>query len=195
MTIKVYADHFPEFAGESKEVAEFEYQEFLENLELLLKHGSTILSYPNYYFVEIQKCYNSILWFGGGGLLYLGFLLEGWRSGVLVDCCEHCCGEFYVMGFGGSILSGSNKFWGVCRSCREPACGRVASGDRFRSRVNWVIQMRAKHPRRRQEWQVYNGFIFTFEGNGMKPSIKKRLVSIDLAEPVPIHYLIKKLSI
>jgi len=105
----------PEKASKPSTVNEF--QLLAENLNLLLEHEEEIMSQPRYFYCEMEDAFLSMPYISGDGLIPLGVLMLLWRGEVLKDVCSDCGGEVYIVGTGGSPLSGNHSWWGCCRQC------------------------------------------------------------------------------
>ncbi len=57
-----------------------------------------------------------------------------------------------------------------------------------------VSKLRQKFPESVTEWEEYNGFQFTWGGNGREPVKRKRRVVKALADPVSLETLIQELN-
>lgn len=59
------------------------------------------------------------------GVRYLpvGLLLLLWEDEMMVDSCQECCNKIYIIGAGGSPLSGTNRYWGYCPYCEKEVKG------------------------------------------------------------------------
>lgn len=104
----------------TKEEKEEEKRFFLENLPVLLKHQKVVLENPKYFFSWPGSfAFGSWPYISGDGPVYTGHLLLGWQSGRLLERCTECGGSVYLVGVGGSPLSGSGSCWGPCLECGE----------------------------------------------------------------------------
>ncbi len=172
---------------------------FGENLDLILEHGDSIVRCKDYFFCAPEFAWCSWAWVGGDGPLPMGYLLLGWSEGMLAEMCSGCGGTLLIVSFGGSILNGSSSWFGVCVACRRTDSSRNQLGDpgskarRFLERRNFVAQLRRQYPASVSEWQQYDGYIFSWGGNGLQPARKKRLVTRYCAEPVLFEELLAEL--
>lgn len=98
---------------------------FRDNIDLILDKSEQILTDPKLYC-----CTWSAAYIGGSmtGLVhtFLGVLLELWKKEELIDKCPDCGGRVFILGAGGSNLSGSHTWHGVCHGCRKWQTGRKA---------------------------------------------------------------------
>lgn len=60
-----------------------------------------------------------------------------------MDKCSHCGGEVYIIGAGGSPLSGMHSFWGYCSKCGKKESGRKST---FGELWHPVVEMKEKFP-------------------------------------------------
>lgn len=175
---------------ENPQNVENEFQVFFDHLPLILDHERNILACADYFFCRLDFAYCSWAWVGGDGPLYLGYLLLGWRD-RLTGVCPACAGTVLVTSFGGSVLSGSNGWTGICQGCRSKQHGRW---ERLGDRWQFVRNLRQSHPHEICEWEEFDGQIFSWGDNGLQPGKKKRLVHKPLANPVSLNVLIEELK-
>lgn len=161
-------------------------------LDLLLGNEFKILQRRDYFFVHPACAWCSWPYISGDGPLFLGYLLTGWQLGTLTETCVDCGSRVLVVNFGGSPLSGSNSWSGLCECCRVPQCGR--GSDHFRRRFDFVMHMRKNFPSSISTWEEYDGFNFSWGGTGLEPARKKRLVERLTANPVSFDQLLVDLS-
>ena len=176
---------------ENLQNGEIQLQILSDHLPLILEHERDILTCADYFFCPLDFAYCSWAWVGSDGPLYLGYLLLGWRDGSLTGVCTACGGIVLVTSFGGSILSGSNWWSGICESCHSKKKGRW---ERLDGRWQFVRNLRQRYPHEICEWEEYDGLIFSWGGNGLEPGRKKRLVHQPLAKPVSLNVLIDELK-
>ncbi|MGE4446549.1 MAG: hypothetical protein AB7C92_07890 [Synergistaceae bacterium] len=110
---------------------------FIENYELIWENRVRIindeaLSETRLYFSGLSLAYVS-----GGGLT-LGMLLKLWNNGEWTTKCPFCGGTVRIFSWGGSPLTGSNKYHGFCTSCKRE---RADSGDNFIQNVRSALRM------------------------------------------------------
>jgi hypothetical protein len=60
--------------------------------------------------------------------------------------------------------------------------------------MNFVLGMRTCYPATISRWEEYDGFKFTWGGNGLQPARKKRLVVTKTAEPVNLEILVREIK-
>lgn len=91
----------------------------MEHLPLVLANAERILSKKEYFFcVDTSLAFLSIA-YGTGGPIPLGVLVQLWQAGELIKQCPECDGKLYVLGCGGSPLSGTHSWWGFCPECKK----------------------------------------------------------------------------
>lgn len=110
---------------------------FIENYELIWENRERIiyneaLSETRLYFSGLSLAYVS------GGSLTLGMLLTLWRNGEWTTKCPFCGGAVRIFGWGGSPLTGNNKYHGFCTSCKRE---RADAGDNFIQNVRSALMM------------------------------------------------------
>jgi len=176
---------------ENLKTGENQFQVFRDHLALILDHERDILKCADYFLCPLDFAFCSWAWVGGDGPLYLGYLLLGWRDGRLTAKCAECGGTVLITRFGGSILSGSNGWTGICESCHSKQDGRW---ERLGDRWQFVRNLRQLYPHEICEWEEYDGLIFSWGGNGLQPGRKKRLVHKPLANPATLNVLIDELK-
>jgi hypothetical protein len=170
-----------------------EWQLFSQNIDLILKHEQDILACGDYFFCSLAFAYSSWTYVAGDGQLFLGYLLLGWRNNILIEQCPVCTsGKVSITSFGGSPLSGSNGWTGICLDCHQKQQGKHS--EHFRQWMDFVLSLRKSFPEKVSEEQEYDSQEFTFGGNGLKPVRKKKTIWKSVAEPVPIASLIDELK-
>lgn len=190
MTINVYA-YTPENSGE--EEREDAQRLFRENLSLVLSYQQDIISCSEYFFCPLPIAWCSVLFIAGSGPLCLGYLLLGWSNGTLTEQCVACGGTVLITCFGGSMLSGSNWCFGLCRDCGQSQKSHSAPTV-FKDRVDFVLAARKQFPHELSYCEEYDGFVFSWGGNGLKPARKKRLVVKPVVHPVSLDVLLEELK-
>lgn len=170
-----------------------EFDVFLSHLELILNNSANILKRSEYFFCPLSFAWCSWPYFSGDGPLWLGFLLLGWQDGILTEHCVDCNSTVLVTSFGGSPLSGTNSYSGICTTCLSRKYGRGATQKPLSERIAFIAGLRKAFPTEVSEWQEYDGFIFSWGGNGLAPARKKRLVTHKLVEPVSLPVLLDEL--
>lgn len=189
MTIYTYAYAPDESDHESTAT---EYALFCENLPLLLEHRQDILSCGEYFFCPLSFAWCSWLWIAGSGALCLGYLLLGWQQGILAEPCPACGETVHITSFGGSLLSGANWCYGWCLNCQASQKSKPASVS-LKDRMDYVLAMRKQLPVEISCWEDYEGYIFSWGGNGLQPARKKRLVTKPVVETVSLEVVIEEL--
>jgi len=81
------------YAGSSLSDKEPDFQLFTENIELLTNSQQKILETGEYFFCELPFARCSWPYVGGDGPLCLGYLLLGWKNGILLEPCPDCKGD------------------------------------------------------------------------------------------------------
>lgn len=165
-------------------------EKFVQKLPLLLKHSDTIMNCADYFFCELPFASCSWPYLSGDGLLYLGYLLIGWKSGAYMGECPHCSAKVHVFSFGGSPLSGTNKWTGVCVVCVSVV---KSSWEAFTPRATFTINLRQQYPSTISVWQETDGVEFSWGGSGLRPAQKNRLVNHAVANPLTLDQLIEEL--
>jgi hypothetical protein len=188
MTLYSYGFN-PTEAGSQK--TETELQLFSENLPPILKHETHIISCAEYFFCPLKFAFCGWAYVSGGGPLYLGYLLLGWREGMLTGECVDCGERILVVSFGGSVLSGSNSWRGICESCRTEKTGRW---EHWGCHVGFVMDLRKRFPAEVCHWEEYDTLVFSWNQTGLEPGRRKRLVRIRVAESVTLETLIDELK-
>jgi hypothetical protein len=164
---------------------------FCNNLTLILNSKQQILNCCDYFFVTLPGAYCSYPFVNTDGILFLGYLLIGWEQNILTDTCIKCQAKVIVFWFCGSILSGRNQWKGICLNCRNEQLGQWQT---FGPHWQFVSELRKKYPDKISEWQEYDGFEFSFGGNGLKPARKKKLIWRQLAQSVSLQTLVNELT-
>lgn len=115
-----------------------------EHFEVILKNFKKILENEQYFFCQIGAAFLSMPWIGPDGPIPLGVLVLLWQKRKLIKKCPDCGGKVYVFGAGGSPLSGTHGWWGVCRICAGKKSQRGGSGFR----IIWmpIQEMLKKYP-------------------------------------------------
>lgn len=182
------------YAGSSSSNNEEDFLLFTENLDLLRENEKNILECAEYFFCDIPFAGCSWPYVGGDGPLCLGYLMLGWKDGLLLEPCPSCGGECLVTFFGGSPLSGSNSWSGFCSSCKAKQTRRDSIHKPFAKRLCFIVDLRKQYPQRVRRLEEYNGQQFTFAGNGLEPAIKTRPVTIELFHPVSLSELLREIK-
>jgi hypothetical protein len=193
MNMKLYVDGYLPPPSAQDDLAK-EKQLIFESLPLILKHESDILANSNYFFCTPSFAWCSVLYFAGDGPLSIGHLLKGWRDGMFTEPCSECGDKILLFCFGGSPLSGSSGWSGYCLTCVKQISGDGMAQGKFGDRGSFATALRRNFPLHKFEWEEYDGFKFSWGGNGLEPARKKRLVQTALAEPVSLEVLVRKLK-
>ncbi|MBX9720901.1 MAG: hypothetical protein K2X81_05875 [Candidatus Obscuribacterales bacterium] len=158
---------------------------FFSNFELIMKHENDILLCDEYFFVSPFLNYEMVL----------GYLLLGWRHAVLMDTCPDCTAPVYLFSFAASQTSGNNSWTGFCLSCQSKKRGRKEKykyvGD-FESACRKTFRNKTIE----NSTETYEGFKFSFAGDGLEPAEKvreKQQVST-LVKPVSLNILLEELN-
>jgi len=165
----------------------------MSNIDLINSQADQILGHRDYFFCQLAFAYCGWAYIAGDGPLHLGHLVLGWKEGSLVETCPECSMPMPIWLFAGSILSGSNCWQGFCLQCNER---RTSHSDPsiFSKRMKFAMWARQSFPYEIAEWEEYDGYIFSWGGNGLAPSRKNRLVWRRLADPVTLETLISELA-
>ena len=163
----------------------------IDNIELLWKNEAAVLGCADYFFCQHPAAFCSWAYFSGDGPLFAGYLLLGWRDGCLTQQCASCGGNILITYFGGMLTR--NSWSGLCRQCHHGQRGDTDMRQ-FHDRMSFVQNLRKMFPYELREWQEYDGHVFTWGGNGLKPTRRKRIVVRQLAEPVSFELLIEELA-
>ncbi len=90
---------------------------FIDNFELLFRHGKEILENETYRNISFFGLFISSAWVSRQRPLTLGELFYHYKHSDWI--MPDCCGSVYVISGAGSPLSGSNKYKGYCRKCKK----------------------------------------------------------------------------
>lgn len=98
----------------------------IEHFPLLLENRYKILSHPLLKRTWSPLFYLSFGYITGGGYVPIGYLFKAWDRGLMTGYCPVCDRErqaksFHLFSQSGSVLSGTNRAWGVCARCLEPS--------------------------------------------------------------------------
>ncbi len=95
------------------------YLSVIENLPFLYSNFEKIKETDKYYFCPAYDSYfGTSLISIGRTELYIGELLELWKSNKWKSECPKCGGTVYITNAGGSPLSGAGGGWGTCEGCK-----------------------------------------------------------------------------
>ena len=103
------------------------------------KQRDIVLKEPEYYNIKHQNMFVSLAYFKVPELT-LGRLFTYWERSMFIDP-EGCCGPVYEYIIGGSPLSGSNGYTGICSKCGKEV-GKSNPGDSWRDK--WTMHMNFK---------------------------------------------------
>jgi len=97
-----------------------------ENLFLMIRYSDEIIAKKEFFFTQLPMAFvgSSIT---GTMLLPIGVLIQLWREGHFKAECPDCGGIVYILGAGGSNLSGSHGYWGCCIECVKYINGKKKS--------------------------------------------------------------------
>ncbi len=182
------------YAGSPSSNNEEEILLFTENLDLLRANEKTILECAEYFFSDIPFASCSWPYVGGDGPLCLGYLLLGWKDGLLVEPCPGCSGECLVTSFGGSPLSGSNSWSGFCCNSKKKYSKGSSIHKPFYKKLGFIVDLRKQYPQRVTRLEEFDSHQFTFAGDGLEPARKTRPVTIELFQPILLSAVIQELK-
>ncbi len=112
-----------------------------DNLEKLLQQATTIIDTPEKFYCCLHSAYLGLT-IGPYWQIPLGVLILLWQDGKMTSTCPHCSGKVYILGAGGSPLSGSHKYHGICIDCREIISERLTG---FAEIWQPLLDMRKKY--------------------------------------------------
>jgi len=92
---------------------------FFSFMKQIIKHRDLILATPKYSNITIDGVWLQSPYFGGG-LLYLGALLNLWSDEELVSKCDECGGNVYMTE--GLLILSSWRHSGLCIECGHFHC-------------------------------------------------------------------------
>jgi hypothetical protein len=168
---------------------------FTENIELLRAHEKTFLECAEYFFCDIAFASCSWPYVTGDGSLCLGYLLLGWREGLLLESCPTCNSECPVTSFSGSPLSGSQSWSGFCTNCKTMQTSKNKPVQNpLIEKVTFIIKLRKHYPQKTWQFEEQEAMQFTFGGNGLKPVKRLRKTSVDLFQPATFAELVNELK-
>lgn len=172
--------------------AEGDARLFQEHFRLLLRNEPAILATAEYFFAQPSFAFCSFPYVVGDGPLFVGYLLLGWKNNLLIGSCKSCDGRVIVTSFGGSVLSGSNSWSGLCTECETFQRGNWESD--FHSRVKLIWSLRNQYPFTVRVCEEFEDNVFCWAGLGTQKGIKKRFVEQKLVEAVPFEVLVAELE-
>ena len=173
--------------------AEDDSQLLQTKLSLLLTNIDKIMDRPEFYFCWPTNCWCSWPYFKGDGPIYLGYLLEGYRDQILKETCPSCSTRtLMISSFSGSPISGTNSCTGICLSCSTRH--NLNNIPAFIARVQFISRLRDTRPLYQTERVEYDGHIFDWGGNGLKPAMRKQQVTRQQYEPFTLAAVIDRLA-
>jgi len=110
---------------------------FIENYEFIWENRERIINDGALFETRLYFSGLSLAYVSGGGLT-LGMLLTLWNNGEWTTKCPFCGGTVRIFGWGGSPLTGNNKYHGFCTSCKRE---RADAGDNFIQNVRSALRM------------------------------------------------------
>ena len=182
------------FASSSAAQKQDELRLFVQHIALILSRQSEVLGHKDLLFCALSFAWCSWPYVSGDGPLPLGYLLLGLQHGILTEPCPDCTGKVLVTSFGGSPLSGSCCWSGICINCKKMQHARGSVHVPFAGKISFVCQLRRTHPEKVCQWQEYDGFEFSWGGTGLTPARKKKAVWISLADPLSLPAAIERLQ-
>lgn len=168
-----------------------ELELFSKNIALFEERREAILSCREYFFCRTAFAFCSWPYIGGDGPFVIGHLLLGWNGAALTGECSNCGGMVLVFRFGGSPLSGSNKWTGICKDCGQQQTG---SWRGFQDHWRFAASVKKCFPFEVAEWEEFDGYVFDWGGTGLKPARKTRLVWKPTADAVSLQVLVSELK-
>ena len=88
---------------------------FIDHFRHIWPHRKMIIRLPDYANISFRGLYLSVAYLGAPQYT-IGILLQHYMNGDWMDD-QRCCGEFFIIGAGGSPLSGRNTCHGFCGQC------------------------------------------------------------------------------
>jgi hypothetical protein len=164
---------------------------FQTNFKVFLENSTLLQTIAEYFHCRLKHVFSSYMYVSGSGLLSLGYLSIGWENRVLIIECPQCTEDLFLYSFGGSILSGYNFANGICLKCGP--IKTTINYEIFRKQLDFIRAIRAKHPFEVSFWEDYIGQEFCWK-TGLKPALKRRLLTYETTTPVDIKGLIEELN-
>lgn len=180
---------------DKKDERDNDFQVFTAAIDQVLDKEESILSCPDYFFTPLSFASCSWPYVGGSGPLCLGYLMLGWKVGLLIEDCPKCREKALVTSFGGSPLSGSNSWTGFCTKCRVKVSGKDSIHKPFAKRLEFILSLRKTYPEKILNEETYTGSIFSWGGDGFTEVTKKRLVEDRLWNSVTLEALLDELAV
>jgi len=99
-----------------------DFRLFCDHFDLIKENAKMIIEdaklfYCKFHFAMVG---NYIM---GVRYLPVGVLLLLWEEESMTDYCLECGNKIYIIGAGGSPLSGTNSYWGYCPCCKKEVRG------------------------------------------------------------------------
>ncbi|MBI4402899.1 MAG: hypothetical protein HY537_01985 [Deltaproteobacteria bacterium] len=116
---------------------------FAKYINLIIDKKHLILNSPELFYVVTRCASLSLAYIGGSGMIPLGILISLWDKGEFMAECPKCKGVALVFNLGGSVLSGTNKWNGVCPTCMEWVGGgfdKETDGKNLFERIKPVLE-------------------------------------------------------
>ncbi|MFC1670034.1 hypothetical protein ACFL20_06535 [Spirochaetota bacterium] len=132
-------DEIPELTREEKEI---ERKLICENIDLIINNLGVIINNEKYFYTKISMGFLGTT-ITGTKVLHMGILALLWKDRKLTDKCEVCGSKVYILGAGGSLLSGSHQWHGCCSKCKEITHGRKKS---FSQLYHPVFEITKRYP-------------------------------------------------
>ena len=95
-----------------------------EGIPLFIRNIKGVVQDDTLALVTFPDLYVGLAYIGGGHV-FLGAAVQGWKNGSLRRKCPNCSSSAYVLRAGGSPLSGTGSWSGIC-----PKCGEVRATER-----------------------------------------------------------------
>jgi hypothetical protein len=168
-----------------------EFEMFIEHLDLILQCEAEILLEQELFYCQPSFAWSSWPYVAGDGPLCLGYLILGWKNGILTETCPLCSGCMLVTSFSGSPLSGSISSAGICKDCRNTAVLKGPANKPIAGKISFICELRKSHPNGSTEWTQYEGFNFSWGGTGLIPAVKQRLVHNSNVVPLTLEGVLK----
>ena len=142
----VFGGYSPKPSPEYLERVTAERNLFIRHHGLLLAQRERIEQTPEMFYCQPLGCFLSIAYCGGGSIV-LGVLLRVWNDGGFRRPCPKCGKEAWLLGLGGSPLSGNNSWWGFCPTCQDRCSGCFEPG-KFNPAWSSVQKLINRYPNR-----------------------------------------------
>jgi len=116
MQALITGDHMEEPDGKEVEDQDGVLRLLCENFQLFQTYSQHIQSQPHLFFCQVPRAMIHASWIPNYEVP-LGILLMLWDDGKWLLPCPECYGVLYLIGGGGSVMSGWNRCWGICLVC------------------------------------------------------------------------------